>query len=256
VTLVCTVVLILHMPSVDAMARRAQTAEGNSLRALGGDLFHPGAGLLLLLAVTVLNVYKPAGLTPYGWRKQREQRRLLAVQTSNRPAVATRATVRVEEHVRQQSSTRALAEKVGNFVFYLAEMWFAMILGMAVFMVLRIALLAQGYVQLRDPASIEFLVGMGLFMVVGMAAWMRMRGCSWRECREMSSVMLLPTAAALALRGLDLQDALRWLSNSQHPLMLMGMLALMLYRREHYTRQYSLGLGADQSGRRRQELGA
>src|SRR5947209_6277062 len=64
-TLVCTLVLILHMPSVDAIARRAQTAEGDSLRALGGDLFHPGAGLLLLLTVTVLNVYKPAGLTPY-----------------------------------------------------------------------------------------------------------------------------------------------------------------------------------------------
>jgi hypothetical protein len=90
-TLVCTVVLILHMPSVDVMARMAQTAEGDSLRALGGDLFHPGAGLLLLLAVTVLNVYKPAGLTPYGWRKQRKERRLLARQTSTGPAVPTRA---------------------------------------------------------------------------------------------------------------------------------------------------------------------
>ena len=44
---------------------------------LGGDLFHPGAGLLLLLAITMLNVYKPEGLTPYGWRKQREERRAL-----------------------------------------------------------------------------------------------------------------------------------------------------------------------------------
>ena len=34
--------------------------------ALGGDLFHPGVGLLVLLAITVLNVYKPAGVTPYG----------------------------------------------------------------------------------------------------------------------------------------------------------------------------------------------
>ena len=100
------------------------------------------------------------------------------------------------------------------------------------------------------------VAGMGLFMVAGMAAWMRVRGCSWRECGEMSSIMLVPTAAALVLRGLDRQDALRWLSNSQHTLMLFGMLALMLYRREHYTRQYSFGLGAAQSGRRRQEIGA
>lgn len=255
-TLVCTVVLILHMPSVDAMARTAQAAEGDSLRALGGDLFHPGAGLLLLLAVTALNVYKPAGLTPYGWRKQHEQRRLSALQCSTRRAVAKSAVARAQEHVRQQSSVRALAGKVGNFVFYFAEMVFAMILGMAVFMVLRVALLGQGTVPLRDPASIEFQAGMGLFMVAGMAAWMRVRACNWRECGEMSSIMLLPTAAALVLRGLDLQDPLRWLANSQHTLMLVGMLAVMLYRREHYIRQYSFGLGAAQSRRRRQEIGA
>jgi hypothetical protein len=126
------------MPSVDAMARRAQTAEGDGLRALGGDLFHPGVGLLLLLAVTVLNVYKPAGLTPYGWRKQREHGHLLALQSRTMPVAATRTAARAQEHVRQESSIRALARKAGNFVFYFAEMWFAMILGMAVFMVLRI----------------------------------------------------------------------------------------------------------------------
>ena len=40
-----------------------------------GDLPHAGGGLLVLLVVTVLNVYKPRGLTPYGWRKQHEERR-------------------------------------------------------------------------------------------------------------------------------------------------------------------------------------
>ena len=76
-TVGCTVVLLLHMPAVDAMAARAQQMEGADLRSLGGDLFHPGVGLLVLLAITVLNVYKPAGLTSYGWRKQREQRQAL-----------------------------------------------------------------------------------------------------------------------------------------------------------------------------------
>lgn len=28
----------------------------------------------MLLAILVLNVYKPWGLTPYGWRKRREMR--------------------------------------------------------------------------------------------------------------------------------------------------------------------------------------
>ena len=76
-TLLCTVVLVPHMPTVSALASRARHAEGADLRALGGDLFHPGAGLLVLLAITVLNIYKPAGVTPYGWRKQRQQRQTL-----------------------------------------------------------------------------------------------------------------------------------------------------------------------------------
>ena len=76
-TLLCTVVLVLHMPAVSRMASMARQLDGADLRALGGDLFHPSVGLLVLLAVTVLNVYKPAGVTPYGWRKQQEQRRAL-----------------------------------------------------------------------------------------------------------------------------------------------------------------------------------
>src|SRR5262249_54065112 len=73
-TFFCTVVLVEHMPTVSMMARMAQQLDGADLRALGGDLFHPGVGLLVLLAINVLNIYKPAGLTRYGWRKQREQR--------------------------------------------------------------------------------------------------------------------------------------------------------------------------------------
>ena len=40
---------------------------------------HAGAALMLLFAATALSVYKPRGVTPYGWRKQRE-RRVLAQQ--------------------------------------------------------------------------------------------------------------------------------------------------------------------------------
>jgi hypothetical protein len=76
-TVLSTVVLLLHMPTVSALADVAREADGAALGGLGGDLFHPGVGLLVLLAITVLNVYKPRGLTPYGWRKEREQRAVL-----------------------------------------------------------------------------------------------------------------------------------------------------------------------------------
>lgn len=73
-TLFATVVLLLHMPAVSFMADLAQEADDAGLGGLGSDLLHPGVGLLVLLVIQVLNVYKPRGLTRYGWRKQQEER--------------------------------------------------------------------------------------------------------------------------------------------------------------------------------------
>jgi hypothetical protein len=74
-TLFAVAVLLPHMRTVTAIADlvRADDA-GAHAGGHGGDLFHAGGGLLVLLAVTVLNVYKPRGLTPYGWRQQQEER--------------------------------------------------------------------------------------------------------------------------------------------------------------------------------------
>lgn len=76
-TIFSTVILLLHMPTVSNLADVAREADGAHLDGHGGDLFHAGGGLLVLLVITVLNVYKPRGLTPYGWRKQHERRKVL-----------------------------------------------------------------------------------------------------------------------------------------------------------------------------------
>jgi hypothetical protein len=73
-TVFATIVLLLHMPDVSVQADVAQEAEGATLDGLGGDLLHPGVGLVVLLVIQVLNVYKPPGMTPYGWRRQQAQR--------------------------------------------------------------------------------------------------------------------------------------------------------------------------------------
>ena len=78
-TILATVVLLLHMPDVSSVAAAAREAAGADLAGFGGDLAHPGVGLLVLLVITALNVYKPQGLTRYGWRKQQERR------TASRP---------------------------------------------------------------------------------------------------------------------------------------------------------------------------
>jgi hypothetical protein len=60
-TVLATVVLLLHMPTVSSLADLARVADGAALRRLGGDLLHPSLGLVVLLVITVLNVYMPRG---------------------------------------------------------------------------------------------------------------------------------------------------------------------------------------------------
>lgn len=73
-TLFATVVLFLHLPTVNTYASLAAETPSASIGGLGGELFHAGVGLLVLIVIQLLNVYKPHGLTPYGWRKQQEHR--------------------------------------------------------------------------------------------------------------------------------------------------------------------------------------
>lgn len=71
-TCFAALVLLLHMPTVSSFARLAAGANAvdvGSLRgALRGEVLHAGLGLLVLLAVEALNVFKPRGLTSYGRR--------------------------------------------------------------------------------------------------------------------------------------------------------------------------------------------
>ena len=67
--------MVLHMPSVSDTATLARSASPEDLWRMGGDLVHSSAGLVLLLIILVLNVYKPHGVTPYGWRAQHDRTR-------------------------------------------------------------------------------------------------------------------------------------------------------------------------------------
>lgn len=73
-TVFATAVLLLHMPTVSSTADVAREADAARLDTLGGDLGHPAIGLVVLLVVLVLNLYKPRGLTRYGRRRQDERR--------------------------------------------------------------------------------------------------------------------------------------------------------------------------------------
>lgn len=73
-TVFAVVVLLLHMPTVSSTAEIARGAGDARLDGLGGDLGHPAIGLVVLLVIQVLNMYKPRGMTRYGQRKGRAER--------------------------------------------------------------------------------------------------------------------------------------------------------------------------------------
>jgi hypothetical protein len=78
-TVFATGVLLAKMELIGYAARLAAetTLPRADLRAAGIQLVvHAAGGLLVLLVPAVLSVYKPPGMTRYGWRKQCEQRAL------------------------------------------------------------------------------------------------------------------------------------------------------------------------------------
>jgi len=76
-TIVATVVLLVETQTISYFAdiAAAPTTSGDELCALGSTLVHSVGGTVVLLVILVLNLYKPQGMTRYGWRKQHEQRR-------------------------------------------------------------------------------------------------------------------------------------------------------------------------------------
>jgi hypothetical protein len=76
-TIIATIVLLAETQTISYFAAMAAnpTTSGDDLRALGNTLVHSVGGTVVLLVILVLNVYKPRGMTRYGWRKQREEQR-------------------------------------------------------------------------------------------------------------------------------------------------------------------------------------
>jgi hypothetical protein len=76
-TIIATVVLLVETQTIGYFAAMAAnpTTSGDELRALGSTLVHSVGGAVVLFVILVLNVYKPRGMTQYGWRKQQDQRK-------------------------------------------------------------------------------------------------------------------------------------------------------------------------------------
>ena len=75
ITLLSTLILVIHMRPITHLAHLALsgtlTSSDSGLRIQ--MVAASGAALVALIAVTALGVYKPRGMTAYGWRKQHEE---------------------------------------------------------------------------------------------------------------------------------------------------------------------------------------
>jgi hypothetical protein len=79
--MLATVVLLLHMQTVSDIAGIAAATPSAAVEGLTSELVHAGIGMLVLLVIQVLNIYKPRGMTIYGQRKQRERRAVSPAET-------------------------------------------------------------------------------------------------------------------------------------------------------------------------------
>ena len=75
ITVLSTILLLVHMQPIAHVATAAADASwsGANLHATRVQLVaNAAAASLALLVATALSIYKPRGMTPHGWRKQRE----------------------------------------------------------------------------------------------------------------------------------------------------------------------------------------
>jgi hypothetical protein len=75
-TVLTIIVLLLQMEVISYVAGAAAETTLSNVDLLGARrslTSHAAGGLLVLLLTTTLSVYKPRGMTRYGWRKEHEQ---------------------------------------------------------------------------------------------------------------------------------------------------------------------------------------
>lgn len=77
-TIVAVLVLLQQLEPIRVLSEAAAKASTSvaPLRATQRPLVHAGGGIIVLLLIQILGVYKPRGLTAYEWRRQTSEAKL------------------------------------------------------------------------------------------------------------------------------------------------------------------------------------
>jgi hypothetical protein len=145
--------------------------------------------------------------------------------------------VMVDSAATSVAATAPRAGSVRRFVRHYLEMVVAMLIGMvALGPVWSFAFDRLGWSATLDRVEVGTLV-MATDMALAMAAWMRFRKHRWAPIAEMSAAMYVPFVALLIpfWMGAIGEHAIHM---AGHALMLPAMLAVMLLRRDEYSRPH------------------
>jgi hypothetical protein len=145
--------------------------------------------------------------------------------------------VRIVEATNALSAQRSRRVSWRRFVRHFFEMVAAMMVGMAVLAPVWVMLFELlGCSSLLQHADIHAVI-MATDMTIGMSLWMRYRGHGWASIAEMAVAMYGPFVVLFAPYWAGLITGGTMLL-AGHVLMLPCMVAVMLRRREEYSRDH------------------
>lgn len=130
--------------------------------------------------------------------------------------------------------------KAKHFVLHFLELQIPMVLGALIcYLVIRLITSSSTFSTIYYPGTYLFAIGDLLFLTLPVVIWMIFRRYSWRHSFEVGIAMIAPVAGIMVLGQFTVYDYPTWLLTAGYPVMCLGMLIYMLYRRDLFIGQAS-----------------
>lgn len=126
--------------------------------------------------------------------------------------------------------------QAGRFLLTFLELQIAMVLGAFVcFQLGRVISDAASLSAAYHPGTYLYAIGDVLLLSVPVVVWRRIRGRGWRHSIELALAMIGPVAIIAVIGELAGYAYRLWLVTGMYPVMSLGLILYMLYRRDHVT---------------------
>jgi hypothetical protein len=126
--------------------------------------------------------------------------------------------------------------QAGLFLLNFVELQIAMVLGaLACFLLGRLIPDASSSSAAYHPGTHLYAIGDVVFLSVPVVAWMRFRGRGWRLSLELALAMIAPVAIIATVGEIAGYAYLLWLVTGMYPVMSIGLILYMLYRRVRFS---------------------